>query len=452
MPAPELPHEFEQRTADPVRWPLTSWYREFGSDELDELIDLALRANLDLAVAQSAVLQADARARAAGAPILPHLNAGGDIAQYDGRSHGQSGNETDWSGLLSASYEVDFWGRMRQQHQAAQFNALSVLADRDTVALTVSAGVASTYFQLLALREREQLTELGIQSAQQLLQAIELRYRSGAASADEVAAQRATVASAQWLLPALHAQDEQARIALALLVGRAPEGFSVRGAKLDSLVAPEVQPGLPAELLQRRPDLLSAEAGLRAAKADVAAARAAFYPTLSLTMAGGIQNPAVQAALLTLAGTGPTITMTASLVQSIFDGGQRRAARDEALGHEQELLAGYRRTVLEALQDVETALSALRELSSEQQPQADFATASEQALQAAQQRYRSGADDFPALLQAQRTWYSARSQAIDYRLERLQARVSLCKALGGGWQRPGFKVAMSQPGARPRAR
>jgi NodT family efflux transporter outer membrane factor (OMF) lipoprotein len=436
MPATELPRGFDQPTAAAVRWPLASWYREFGNEELDRLIDQALRANLELAVATSAVRQADARARAAGAAILPHLDAGADIAQYDGRAHGQSGNETDWSALLSATYEVDFWGRIRQQHQAARLRAISILADRDTVALTVAAGVASTYFQLLALREREQLTELSIQNAQALQQAIETRYRAGAASAEEVAAQRAIVASAQLLLPALQAEDEQARMALALLVGAAPEGFSVRGAALNSLVTPDVEPGLPAELLQRRPDLLSAEAGLRAAKADVAAARAAFYPTLSLTTSGGIQNPAVQAALLTLAGTGPTITLSASLVQSIFDGGQRRAVRDEALGREQELLAEYRRTVLAALQDVETALSALRELDLQRQPQADFATASEQALQAAQQRYRSGADDFPALLQAQRTWYTARSEAIDYRLARLQALVSLCKALGGGWQRP----------------
>jgi outer membrane protein, multidrug efflux system len=433
MPAPEAPPRFDQAVAAPAHWPLANWYREFRSDELNQLIDLALSANLDLAVAESAVRQADARARAAGAAILPHLDAVGDVAQYDGRARGQSGNETDWEALLSASYEVDFWGRLHQQHQSARFSELSSRADRDTVALTIAAGVASTYFQLLALRERERLTQLTFENAQHLQQAIEARYRAGAANADEVAAQRATVASAQLLLPALQAQEEQARMALALLVGRAPEGFSVSGGSLDSLALPDIGPGLPAELLQRRPDVLSAEASLRAAKADVAAARAAFFPTLSLTLGAGIQNPAVQAALLTLAGTGPGITLTSSLVQTIFDGGQRRAARDAALANQEQLLAVYRRTVFEALEDVETSLSTLHQLDMQIEAQAQFATASEQALQAAQSRYRSGADDFSALLQTQRVWYGAQTQTIEFRLARLQALVSLCKALGGGW-------------------
>jgi outer membrane protein, multidrug efflux system len=163
-------------------------------------------------------------------------------------------------------------------------------------------------------------------------------------------------------------------------------------------------------------------------------ARAAFFPSITLTGAGGVQNPAVQAALLTLPGSGPTLTLGAALAQSIFDGGRLRAARDEASAKELEMIAHYRATILAALWDVETALSAIGHLDLEADAQRESLTQSELALSGAQARYGAGSGDFLTVLDTERAAITAREQMTQYKLARLQAAVGLCKALGGGWE------------------
>jgi outer membrane protein, multidrug efflux system len=223
---------------------------------------------------------------------------------------------------------------------------------------------------------------------------------------------------------------------LAVAAGHDPEGFAVEARGLESLREPPVAAGLPSTLLLRRPDLLSAEATLAAASANVAVARAAFLPTISLTATGGIQNPAVQAAVTTLTGTGPTLTLGAALVQGVFDGGQRRAVREEALAREQEMLAGYRSAVRNALLDVETTLALRQSLDAQRGARERALAQTTLALQAARARYQAGAGDFLALLDAQRSVHAARDANAQYRLARFQACVALFKALGGGWQQP----------------
>ena len=191
---------------------------------------------------------------------------------------------------------------------------------------------------------------------------------------------------------------------------------------------------MPSTLLTRRPDLIAAEAGLQAADADVAAARAAMLPAFTLTAGGGLQNPAVQAAVATLTGTGSTLILGASLMQAIFDGGRHRAVHEEALARRQELVANYRGSVLAALLDVETALSAIQHLDAQQSAQLENVVQSERAFQGAELRYRAGAGDYLSVLVAQRLLFGAREQLSVYRLARLQALVGLYRALGGGWQ------------------
>jgi outer membrane protein TolC len=197
-----------------------------------------------------------------------------------------------------------------------------------------------------------------------------------------------------------------------------------------------IAPGLPSELLARRPDIFSAENSLAAAHADVAAARAALFPSMTLTASGGAQNPAMQAAVITLEGTGPSLIFGAAIVQSIFDAGRRRAVRDEATAKEQELLATYRSSILSALVDVETALAAVRHLELQQPAQAEYLLQSERASEGARLRFREGATDYLTLFEAQRLYYTARDQFSQYKLARLQAIIGLSRALGGGWQSP----------------
>ena len=437
--SPEVPAAFQNLgpAADaPAQWPARDWYRGFGSPDLDALIEAAASANLDMAGAQARLAQADARARQAGAALLPSVDAVGNGNFLAGHARGASAHELDWSALLSASYEIDFWGRNRATARAARFRGAAARADRDTLALTTLAGVADGYFELLALRERLQIALANRDAARALLAVIQARFDAGQSDPVTLATQRGVLAAAQLVIPDLQARAAAALAALAVLVGRPPEGFQVGAAGLDALREPQVAPGLPMALITRRPDVSLAEANLRAADADLVAARAALLPSLTLTAAAGLQNPAMNAAVIALSGTGPGLNLGAGLVQTIFDGGRLRAVRDETRARDAELLAAYRGAILAALVDVENALTSVQDLDAQRAFQEAALAQSEQAFAGAQARYRAGAGDYLTVLEAQRSLYAVRDQYRQYRLARLQSRVALCKALGGGWTRP----------------
>ncbi len=434
-PTADVPASFDSAAAAGTSWPSEQWYREFSSDELTALVEAAANDNLDLSEARARVKQADARARQAGAAILPAVDAVGNANFLAGHSASSgSGHETDWSALLSASYEIDFWGKNRAAVNAAGFAAAASRAERDTVALTTLAGVANGYFEVLALRERLAIARSNLEAARRLLEVVQARFSAGLASPVELATQKTALASAEMVIPDLEQRQFEALAALALLLGRAPEGFKVEEQSLAELREPRVGAGLPSELLTRRPDIAMAEANLQSAHADVAAARAALYPSISLTAQAGVQNPALNAAVLSLPGTGPTVNLGASVIQAIFNHGRLRAVQAEAEAKDEELLAAYRAAILAALRDVENTLSALQHLNEQQSFEQENLRQSERAFEGAKLRYQAGSGDFLILLEAQRTMYAARDHEMQYKLARLQTLVSLCKALGGGWQ------------------
>ncbi len=258
-------------------------------------------------------------------------------------------------GIALGQLRSRFLGKNRATAAAGRYQEQAALADR----LTTLAGVANSYFELLAIRERLKLAQSDLDTARGLLEVVQARFDAGAADPVTLATQRAVLASAQLAVPELRQRESQALTALALLSGEPPEAFTVAQASLDSLTEPPIAPGLPVELLTRRPDVYTAEANLRAADANLLAARAALLPSLTLTAAGGIQNPAVNAAVIALTGTGPGLSLSAGLTQSIFDGGRLRAVRDEARARDDELVAEYRKAILAALVDAENALSAI---------------------------------------------------------------------------------------------
>ena len=443
--APVLPVAFEARSGEGnAAWPSQDWYKGFGSPELQALIEQAARSNLDLTMARARVTQADARARQAGAAILPSVDAGGNGNYLAGHSVNGSAHETEWAALLSASYEIDFWGKNRATARSANLLADASKADRDTVALTTLAGVADGYFQVLALRNRLAIATSNLNAAQKLLDVIQARFNAGMANPVELSTQKAVLATAALAIPELRQQEAEALAALAVLLGRAPEQFAIQSQSLDSLIEPMVGAGLPSELLRRRPDLFMAEANMRAANADLLAARAALFPSLTLTAAGGVQNPALNAAVISLSGAGPTLNLGASITQTIFDRGRLRAVRAEAQAKEEELVAAYSAAILSSLVDVENALSALRHLEDARAAQEQSVAESERAFEGASLRYKEGSGDFLTVLEAQRTLYTARDQYSQYRLARFQAVVALCKALGGGWQAQAPKSAIKE--------
>src|SRR5260221_3225294 len=207
--------------------PEKNWYDDFGSPELQALIGQAAANNLDLGMARARVTQADARARQAGAAILPSIDAAGNGNYLAGHSANGSAPETDWAALLSASYEVEFLGKKPATAPAASRLADASRADRDTVALTTLAGAAGNYFTGLSLRDRLSLAALNLNAAQKLLDVIQARFNAGVANPVELAAQKAALAAAGLVIPELKQQEAEELAALALLLGRAPEQFSV---------------------------------------------------------------------------------------------------------------------------------------------------------------------------------------------------------------------------------
>ncbi len=435
--APDVPARLENDAASPPeKWPAQDWYRQFSSVELNALIDEAARHNEDLAGARARVRQADARARQAGAAILPSLDAAGNANYLAGHSSQGGGHELDWSAMLSASYEVDFWGKNRAFANSALLLAAASRADRDTLALTTLAGVAGGYFRTMALQERLAIARSNRDAAREVLAVVQARFDAGAAGPVELAAQKSAMDTAEVAITDLEQQQGEALAALALLLGRFPEQFRIDGTSLDALHEPMVGPGLPSELLTRRPDLRLAEANLEAAHADLLVARASMLPSLSLTAGAGVQNPALPATVLTIPGIGPSFALGGSLLQPIFDHGRLRAQRDEAVAKEQELLTVYRSAIVAAFGDVENALRAAQQSRRAMQFELDNAAQSERAFTAAKLRYESGSGDFLTLLEVQQSLYAARDRVVQAKLARLQSLVGLCKALGGGWTEP----------------
>jgi len=433
----DVPAAFEQKVSvnAPV-WPARDWWTNYGDPQLATLMDQAQANNLDIAQAAARLKQADARARQAGAALLPQVGAGANVNTLYGRANGTSVHETDYNAGLDVSYELDFWGRNRDLLESAKAQLRASQADRATVALTVTSGVANSYFQLLSLRERLSVARANLKSAQDILNVVQRRVTAGYSANADLIQQRAALAAEQAVLPALEQQELEARNALAILLGRPPEGFVVAGEGLGALVPPAVAPGLPSALLARRPDIMAAEANLVAAHADLEAARTAYFPAISLTANGGVAYPALAAAIDTLPGLGLAAGAGVSLAQVIFDGGKTQGKIEESRAREEELLAAYRAAVIAAFSDVENALGSFAHLGAQEATLRDQLAQAEKVLNAARRKYLAGSADFLVVTDAQRALYTARDQLSDVRRARLAASVALFKVMGGGFVQP----------------
>src|SRR5215472_1085495 len=281
-------------TATP-EWPTAEWWRGFNSAELDAFIAQAESANDDLKAAIARVEEADAQRRVALAPLLPGVDASATATRARQPVPGGSGYLTgnNFNPLLTASYELDFWGRNRAGYVAAAASERASRFDRTTVELTVLAGVATTYFQVLELRDRLGVAERNRANAQEALRGLTLEQRAGISNALDVAQQQTVVDTVNASIPPIRQQLRRSQDALAILIGSTPEAVDLTSGTLEGLGEPAVRPGLPSELLTRRPDVAAAEAQLIAANANIAAARAAFFPSISLTAGAGFESPAL---------------------------------------------------------------------------------------------------------------------------------------------------------------
>jgi multidrug efflux system outer membrane protein len=415
-----------------------SWFRAFGSGELDRLVSAALEQNLDIEAAIQRINQAEAQAVVTGAQLFPNLGASGDASRQ--QSSGTSRSGTGGSGTpfrsnsfslgLNASYEVDLFGKNRYAARAAETAAIATRFDRDAVALVTAASVANKYFAVLASQDRLRIAEDNLRIAARVLEAVRGRVNVGTGTALDVAQQESVLATQRASVPPLRQELQQNRNALALLIGRSPESVAVAGGSLDRLRLPGVRAGLPSQLLLRRPDIARDEANLAAAAANVASARAAFFPSIQLTASGGFQSGALRTLL---GGNSLVYSVAAGLTQPIFDGFSLQGQLALQQGRAAELAATYKRTILQSFVDVENALVAVRETAEYERRQREAVAASRRALDITEQLLRQGTIDVVTLFNTQTTLFQNQDALARVRLLRFQALVSLYQALGGGW-------------------
>jgi NodT family efflux transporter outer membrane factor (OMF) lipoprotein len=442
----DMPATWTEPAPADVRPLVLDWWQTFGSDELSALVAESLADNPDLAIASERIRQAEALLQIAGASLFPTLDLDAGTARVGSRPRGgptTTAKSTDVA--LTASYELDLWGRNASIKRSADESLQATRFDYETARLTLVASVATTYFDVLTFRARLAIAHETVAIAQRILAVVESRVRYGAASQLDLSRQQTAVLQAQAIIPPLELAERQARNALAVLVGRPPEGFDVPDRSIVTLPVPGVEPALPADVLLRRPDIAAAEAQLGAANADVAAARAALLPTVRLTGSAGLASDA-----LASIGSSPTLiySIAASLLQPIFDGGRLRGQVDFAASRERELVEAYRRSILAALTDVENALVAANRTAVQEELQTKARDGAQRTLRLAEVRYREGVDDLLSVLDAQRTLFQSQDLLAQIRLARLAASVALFRALGGGWEAPQRPQAAAAPPTR----
>jgi NodT family efflux transporter outer membrane factor (OMF) lipoprotein len=297
--------------------------------------------------------------------------------------------------------------------------------------ISVAAQVADEYFTVLSFRERIAIAQSNIAAAKRILAIVQAKVNSGVSSNLDLAQEQALVASQEASLPALIQAEKQARYSLAVLLGRAPEGYDIKAQNLDGIDAPSVQPGLPSELLLRNPSIAQAEAQLFAAHANVDAARTLYFP--SLNFSSGASYGASH--LSDLFGPAGFIwNIGAGVLQTIFDGGRIHAQNDQAKAIQTELVANYRKTVFTSFQDVETALDQMKAFTDQLALIEVQTKASAEAFRISELQYREGTIDILSLLQNQQQLFSAQQALVQTKLSRLEANISLYSALGGGWE------------------
>jgi NodT family efflux transporter outer membrane factor (OMF) lipoprotein len=315
--------------------------------------------------------------------------------------------------------------------------------------LTVVSGVATTYFQALGLQDRLQVARENLANAESVLKLVREQGRVGTTTDLNIAQQETVVAGLRAAIPPLQQQFSQALDALAILLNRSPNDMRLASQSLVPLPVPVVAPGLPSELLERRPDVREAEAQLIAANANIKVARAAFFPSITLTASGGFESFALSNFL---SPASAIYTVAAALAQPIFEGGRLSGQLDYSKGRYEELLQNYRKAVISAFSNVEDALAATRRTAEQQESQQVAVTKARRAYEIAQLQYGVGSTDLLTVLNTENALFSANDLLAQIRIARMQALVSLFNALGGGWQDSGSQgvtmAATPPPGSR----
>lgn len=412
------------------------WWEVFNDPQLNTLEDQVNISNQTVAVALANFLSARAVVKQNVSQFFPTVTANPSVTrsrQSAARAgSGISSNSvtlTEYSLPLDASWEPDFWGRVRNTVKASRFEAQASLADLENTRLTVQSEVAADYFQIRSLDAQEKLLNDAVNAYRESLRLTQVRHDTGIASDQDVAQAEIQLNSTAAQATDIGIQRAQVEHALAVLVGKAPADFSLSPEPLES--KPVAVPfGVPSGLLERRPDIAAAERRVAAANAQIGVARSAYFPNVTLSASGGYESSST---VNLFSGPALVWSLGAAAAQTIFDAGNKFAVTAQAKAQYQGQAATYRQTVLGAFQDVEDNLAALRLLSREIQQEDAAVASSQRYLNLANDRYRLGIDSYLNVITAQTTLLGNQRTAVGLRLNQMTATVQLIKALGGGW-------------------
>lgn len=418
----------------PAATQASAWWLVFSDPVLNDLESRAATNNGDIRIAAARLTQARALLKSARADLWPQAGASYAATRSTAQQpypKAANGHALD----LDLSYEVDVFGRLSNASKAAKLDADASAALAKDTQLLIQSRVAQTYFALRTLDEDRAIVAETLDAYRGSLKVTQRRYEEGDVAQLDVARLETEVASTQSQAYALDQQRANLANALSVLVGEPATTFEVAAASWSSQTwagaVPVIPAGVPSEVLQRRPDVIAASASLNAAQKRVHVAKAAWFPTLTLTASGGYAS----GDLNTLFDKGMEgWSLAGILSQAVFDGGRRNAGIDYAKGGLDAAFAGYQQQVLIAFQDVEDQLSDLAYLQQQQTAEDEAMAASTRALAQSQSRYKNGSSSQLEVLDAQRSHLAIRRQALRVRAAQYQSTVGLIRALGGGWQ------------------
>jgi multidrug efflux system outer membrane protein len=412
-----------------------AWWDQFQDPALSQLVRTALENNKDLAIATANVDQAAAQYGIVHSAEFPQLSAGA-TAERQGLSKTTAlgsgsgrGQFNDFGVNLSASFELDVWGRLRRASESARASLLASQQGRSTVVLTVVTTVASGYIQLRALDRQLEIAQRTSQSLGEAARLQRVRFDEGAVPASDYQQAESQYRQAVAQVPELEREIAQQENFISVLLGRNP-GSIPRGRDIDALLFPAVPEGLPASLLERRPDIRQAEQNLIAANANIGVAKAAYFPDISLTALLGLES-----AQLSDLFKGPSKTWSfgAGVLQPIFNAGRIRSQVAQAEALQRQALHTYEKSIISAFQDVENALIDRTKFGQVREEQAKNVEALRSFRDLADLRYREGATIYLEVANAEQSLFNAQLAYVATQAQLFQSYANLYKAMGGGW-------------------
>jgi len=429
-----VPSQYSEQADQAQSKVSTTWWTAYQDQLLNDLVSKSLQSNTDIKLAVARIEEADALAREIGAATLPQvdLNAGANRSRVTelGGNPVTTNPRNDFKAELNTSFEIDFWGKLRRAKESVRAQILSSRYAKDTVALSLSGLVATNYLTLRSLDSQITLTQESIKSREASLDLTKRRLEGGVASALDVYQAEVASANLSAQLAELTRQRALSLHQLAILTGDL--SLNIASADIQALPVPPTPPaGLPSSLLEARPDVAQAEQQMIAANANIGVAKAALYPTISLT--AGLGGESLELGDI-LKSAARIWTGGLSLYLPIFDSGKLNSKVDQASAKQKQALASYEGAIQTAFKEVNDALVDLRQNTERENALNRSQIAAKKALDVSENRYKSGYSAYLDVLDAQRVYNDSALSYVQSRQARLAATVSLFKALGGGWQ------------------